>query len=69
MVAGRGKEAGPSRVGAGKGRTARTRSCLVGKLECLEDGGRERKGRKKEAGPAGRLENKDLVWRIMGLSS
>lgn len=41
MVAGRGKEAGPSRVGAGKGRTARrvrgrvggTRSCLVGKLE------------------------------------
>lgn len=44
MVAGRGKEAGPSRVGAEEGRTARslrtrmggTRSCLVGKLE---DGG------------------------------
>lgn len=60
MTAGHGKEAGPSRSGAGegrlqeiKGRVGGTRSCLVGKLECLEDGGGERKGRKKRQGLPG----------------
>lgn len=61
MVAGRAKEAGPSRVGAEEGSTAGslrsrvggTRSCLVEKLECLEDGGGERKGRKKRQGLQG----------------